>query len=63
MASACSPGWTATVLAEPDVGTVVIDEGLQDLLSSAPTVGSLETAYDNLIEELNATRSTSSSRR
>lgn len=42
------------VLAEPDVGTVVIDEGLQDLLSSAPTVGSLETAYSILIEELNA---------
>jgi hypothetical protein len=42
------------VLAEPDVGTVVIDEGLQDLLNSAPSADSLDTAYSILIEELNA---------
>jgi hypothetical protein len=51
------------VLAEPDVGTVIIDEGLEDLLqASAGTTqitsdlaaGSLEAAYSALIGQLNA---------
>jgi len=42
------------VLAEPDVGTVVIDEGLQDLLSSAQSETALDTAYAVLINDLDA---------
>jgi hypothetical protein len=42
------------VLSEPDVGTVVIDEGLQDLLSSAPSEEDLDTAYAVLINELDS---------
>jgi hypothetical protein len=45
------------VLAEPDVGTVVIDEGLEDLLQagaagSTLAAGSLEQGYSALISEL-----------
>jgi hypothetical protein len=51
------------VLAEPDVGTVVIDEGLEDLLQSSGNSGSgtgdlaagnLEDAYQALENQLNA---------
>jgi hypothetical protein len=49
------------VLAEPDVGTVIIDEGLEDLLQSAAgttTVAAseenMDTAYAVLINDLNA---------
>jgi hypothetical protein len=43
------------VLEEPDVGTVVIDEGLQDLLAgSAATASELENALAALTAELNA---------
>lgn len=42
------------VLAEPDVGTVIIDEGLQDLLSSAPSETTMDTAYAVLTNILNA---------
>jgi hypothetical protein len=45
------------VLAEPDAGTVVIDEGLYDLLhtgSSSALNQNLEEAYGALVNELNA---------
>jgi hypothetical protein len=47
------------VLAEPDVGTVVIDEGLEDLLQagvsgSTLAAGSLEQGYSALLSELGA---------
>jgi hypothetical protein len=48
------------VLAEPDVGTVIIDEGLQDLLHDASSgsdtlaEGNLEDAYQALEYQLNA---------
>jgi len=48
------------ILAEPDVGTVIIDEGLEDLLqASGGLVGAtqavnLEDAYDTLEGQLNA---------
>jgi hypothetical protein len=39
------------VLAEPNVGTVIVDEGLQDLVDGADGVySSLATTYDNLIQ-------------
>ena len=48
------------ILAEPDVGTVIIDEGLEDLLQDSgglvgPTQAvNLEDAYDTLEGQLNA---------
>jgi hypothetical protein len=45
------------VLAEPDVGTVVIDEGLQDVLAnsgSATAQNDLQQAYDVLANQLGA---------
>jgi hypothetical protein len=46
------------ILAEPDVGTVIIDEGLEDLLISDagpdPLVSDLEGAYQALKAQLNA---------
>jgi hypothetical protein len=41
------------VLAEPGIGTVVIDEGLQDVLHGASEQG-LEDAYAAMLNELNA---------
>jgi hypothetical protein len=43
------------VLSEPDVGTVVLDEGLEDLLAdSSATDSELESALEALIAQLNA---------
>jgi hypothetical protein len=49
------------ILAEPDVGTVIIDEGLEDLLQASgatvapdPLAGNLEDAFDTLESQLNA---------
>jgi hypothetical protein len=45
------------ILAEPDVGTVIIDEGQQDLLansSSSTVTGDLENAYTALENQLSA---------
>ena len=49
------------ILAEPDVGTVLIDEGLEDLLQASgatvapdPLAGNLEDAFDTLESQLNA---------
>jgi hypothetical protein len=45
------------ILTEPDVGTVVIDEGLEDMLTagaSTTVAADLETAYGTLMSELNA---------
>jgi hypothetical protein len=43
------------VLSEPDVGTVVLDEGLEDLLTnSSATASELQSALQALTEQLNA---------
>jgi hypothetical protein len=47
----------ADILAEPDVGTVVLDEGLEDLLQqagSASAVTNLTNAYTILVDQLSA---------
>lgn len=42
------------ILAEPGIGTVVIDEGLEDLLLSSVTASGLEDTYQELANQLQA---------